>query len=131
MNSDLELMIMIHVSRNEDIYRHQAPVPAVTEERDVDVSVWLTQPLVTIFQDALPRLQQRPLCQPDVGHNSVSGGRRRQHKRDHGGFSKIVSAIYIKLFKSMVLFSSDKELKKPLCLCVCLCVCLSVILLNS
>ena len=28
--------------------------------------------------------------------------------------------------KKTQLFSSDKELKKPLCLCVCLCVCLSV-----
>ena len=72
MNSDLEKMIMIHVTRNVDTYRHQDPSLAMTEERDVDVGVRMTQPLVTISQDALPGLQQRPLCQPDVGQNSIS-----------------------------------------------------------
>ena len=59
------------------IYRHQVPGPAVTEERDVDVSVGCPgpQPLVSVSQDALPRLQHRPLRQSDVGQYPVSGGR--------------------------------------------------------
>ena len=57
MNSDLDIdKIMIHVTRNVDIYRHQAPSLAMTQESDVDVSVMMTQPLVTVSQDALPCL---------------------------------------------------------------------------
>ena len=56
VHSDLEMKIMIHVTRNVDTYRHQAPGLAVTQERDVDVSVRMAQPLVTISQDALSGL---------------------------------------------------------------------------
>ena len=75
-------------SRNVDIYRHQASGLAVTEERDVDVDVRMTQPLVTLSQDALSGLWQRPLCQPDVG--PIRPGETAARQKDHGSILKLL-----------------------------------------